>query len=119
MKEVRGSKPRVPFAPSSSPANGRFVPPTTLKTGQMTSGRRTVRGNRDVGGKPNSPHLGPGAADYWGPDLNAVLGEVRALPGFKRGFIHDAGSGRHVHAEGDWDTPYFGKRGTAGLRRKP
>lgn len=82
----------------------------------MTSGRRTPEGNRLVGGVRNSPHLGPNAADYWGPDLRAVLAEVRGLPGHRRSFIHDAGSGAHVHSEGDWNVPYFGKRGTTGLR---
>jgi hypothetical protein len=85
----------------------------------MTSGRRTVEGNRLVGGVERSPHLGPNAADYGGGDLNAILAQVRQFPGLKRAFIHDAGSGRHVHAEGDgWNTPYFGKRGTTGLRNK-
>lgn len=71
-----------------------------------------------VGGVANSPHLTPHAADYWGNDLNAVLNEVRGLPGFRKGFIHNAGSGKHVHAEGDWNVPYFGKRGTYGLRKR-
>ena len=83
----------------------------------MTSGRRTVEGNKIVGGVDNSPHVRGIAADYWGNDLNAVLNEVRQLPGFKRGFIHNAGSGRHVHSEGDWDTPYWGKRGTIGRKK--
>lgn len=84
----------------------------------MTSGRRTVEGNRLVGGVDNSAHLGPGAADYWGPNLQATLADVQKLPGLKRAFIHNAGSGSHVHAEGEgWNTPYFGKRGTTGLRR--
>lgn len=83
----------------------------------MTSGRRTVEGNRLVGGVPGSRHVDGTAADYFGKDLNAVLSEVRQLPGHKRSFIHNAGSGSHVHAEGDWNAPYFGKRGTTGLRR--
>lgn len=84
----------------------------------MTSGRRTPEGNRIVGGVPNSPHLGSNAADYVGGNLNSVLQEVRQFPGLKRAFIHDAGSGSHVHAEGqNWNTPYFGRRGTTGLRR--
>ncbi len=83
----------------------------------MTSGRRTVEGNRAVGGVADSKHLGPGAADYWGPDLNATLAEVRKFPGIKRAFIHNAGSGKHVHSEGEgWDTPYFGKNGSRGKR---
>jgi uncharacterized protein YcbK (DUF882 family) len=79
----------------------------------MTSGRRTPEGNRLVGGVPNSKHLTGEAVDYDGADLNAVLAEVRQLPGLRRAFIHNG----HVHAEGEWDAPYFGQRGTTGLRR--
>lgn len=87
-------------------------PPMELKNGRMTSGRRTVEGNRLVGGVPNSAHLTGRAVDYYGPDLNALLEEVRGLPGQRRSFIHKD----HVHGEGDWDVPYFGKRGTTGLK---
>ena len=80
----------------------------------MTSGRRTVEGNRIVGGVPNSAHLSGRAVDYDGADLNAVLAEVRRLPGTRKAFIHKG----HVHAEGDgWNVPYFGRRGTYGLRK--
>jgi uncharacterized protein YcbK (DUF882 family) len=77
----------------------------------MTSGRRTPEGNRIVGGVPNSDHLRGTAVDYDGPDLNAVLQEVRSLPGHRKSFIHKG----HVHGVGDWRVPYFGKRGTTGL----
>lgn len=89
------------------------APPPRLRYGTMTSGRRTPEGNRIVGGVPNSAHLSGRAVDYDGPDLNAVLGEVRKLPGHRKSFIHNG----HVHAEGDWQVPYFGKRGTYGLRK--
>lgn len=92
----------VPFA-----AN----PPARLQGGVMTSGRRTVEGNRAVGGVPNSKHLTGEAVDYSGPDLNALLAEARKLPGLRRAFIHN---GNHVHAEGNWNAPYFGKNGTKG-----
>ena len=88
-------------------------PPATLKTGRMTSGRRTVEGNRAVGGVSNSNHLSGDAIDYDGPDLNATLREVRGLPGLRKAFIHKG----HVHADGNWDVPYFGKNGTRGLKR--
>lgn len=78
----------------------------------MTSGRRTPEGNRIVGGVPNSNHLKGIAADFDGPDLGAVLQEVRQLPGHRRSFIHK----NHVHGEGDWQVPYFGKNGTRGRR---
>ena len=77
----------------------------------MTSGRRTPEGNRLVGGVPNSDHLTGRAVDYDGPDLNALLQEVRGLPGARKAFIHK----NHVHGVGDWKVPYFGKRGTYGL----
>lgn len=83
----------------------------------MTSGRRTVEGNKLVGGVPDSKHVLGTAADYWGNDLQAVLSEARRLPGIKRAFIHGNGGNRHVHTEGEnWAVPYFGRRGTIGKR---
>ena len=80
----------------------------------MTSGRRTTEGNIAVGGVRNSAHLTGRAADYDGPDLNALLGEVRQLPGVRKAFIHKG----HVHSEGEgWAAPYYGKNGTRGLKR--
>lgn len=76
----------------------------------MTSGRRTPEGNRLVGGVPNSKHLTGEAVDYDGPNLAALLEQAKRLPGLRRAFIHKD----HVHTEGDWQAPYFGKRGTVG-----
>lgn len=80
----------------------------------MTSGRRTVEGNRAVGGVPNSWHVSGNAVDYVGPDLNKVLAEVRqSFPGAKA-FIHKD----HVHAQDRRiKAPYYGKNGTRGLTR--
>ncbi len=81
----------------------------------MTSGRRTVEGNRLVGGVPDSPHIKGHSADYVGSDLAAILAAARGLPGIKKAFIHNAGSGRHVHTEGEgWNVPHYGKNGTRG-----
>ena len=106
--EVRRPKRRVAF---STPSQG-FSPPK-LRSGFMTSGRRTVEGNRIVGGVANSDHLTGDAADFDGPDLGRLLREVRGL-GVDKAFIHDG----HVHAvKKGWGVPYFGKRGTKGLKR--
>lgn len=103
----------TPIAPGGATGNRPFdAPPQRLGSGYMTSGRRTPEGNRIVGGVPNSKHLTGEAADFVGPDLQAVLAEARKLPGLRRAFIHND----HVHTEGDWNVPYFGKRGTTGLK---
>jgi hypothetical protein len=106
LTPIGGGQPAgpVPFA---------NAPPQRLESGVMTSGRRTSEGNKLVGGVPGSKHLTGEAVDYSGPDLNALLAEVRKLPGLRRAFIHND---NHVHTEGDWNAPYFGKRGTIGQR---
>lgn len=80
----------------------------------MTSGRRTAEGNKAVGGVPGSWHVDGNAVDYDGPDLNALLADVRqTYPGAKA-FIHDG----HVHTQDRRiRAPYYGKHGTANLSR--
>jgi hypothetical protein len=79
----------------------------------MTSGRRTPEGNALVGGVDGSQHIPGHAVDYDGPDLSALLSEVRSTFPGARAFIHRG----HVHAEDSRiRAPYFGRRGTTGAR---
>ncbi len=81
----------------------------------MTSGRRTVEGNRLVGGVPNSWHVSGDAFDMDGPDINALLAESRQRYPNAKSFIHDG----HVHTQQrGLNVPYFGRRGTTGLRNR-
>lgn len=79
--------------------------------GTVTSGRRTVEGNRIVGGAANSGHLRGDSVD--------VVGTNKAE--LQRYYGPDASIGWHKN---HWHVdkpgakfPYYGKRGTAGLKR--
>jgi len=99
---------------------------------RFTSGRRSVRRNRRIGGVAGSWHTRgtrrkPGAIDMAGTpaaERAALRLARRNVPDLAEALIHDSGSGRHLHLAGPgvrrWRWPRHGKlrRWLAGLRRQ-
>lgn len=90
---------------------GRPQYPDPLKgPGTVTSMRRTPEGNRLVGGVPNSAHLTGEAVDIVGatePEIRAFYGP-NAKIGWHKNHFHTVVPGAKF--------PYYGKRGTTGLK---
>lgn len=94
-------------------ARAPFVDPATFTYGQMTSGRRTVRGNAAVGGVPNSDHLRGDAADFvpaQGQTMRQLYQQARRH--FPGATVINEGDHVHVAQRGYRRVPLFGRRGT-------
>ncbi len=93
--------------------------PDPMGFGGMTSGRRTVEGNRAVNGVRNSDHLRGEAADFTPrPGETLAQARERARQYFGPNARPEIHNNNHVHVGGLRDVPYYGKNGTRGLNQR-
>lgn len=65
---------------------------------RVSGGHRTPERNKEVNGSPTSYHLTGKAADFVGTMSQMEAARAKALSnGARKAFIHDAGSGTHLH----------------------
>ena len=78
---------------------------------RFSSGYRNAAHNKKVGGVVNSQHVQAAAADFvtknhqYSPAVLELFNSIAAPRGYNA-FVHDAGSGLHIHSERRGKSPF-------------
>jgi uncharacterized protein YcbK (DUF882 family) len=80
----------------------------------MTSGRRTISGNRAVGGVPNSLHVPGDAADFVPAHGQSMADLHRQARSYFPHATEILNEGDHIHVgqRGYGRVPYYGRKGS-------